>query len=68
MDLLLAMQAPLRMERIIPHVVALGVGRIFITSGKKVSENGKWERGGVGEDGGSNILYTPTHILTCGHI
>ena len=58
------MQAPLRMERIIPHVVALGVGRIFITSGKKVSKNGKWEREEVG--GGEDQTFF-THLHTYLH-
>ncbi len=42
-DVLLAMQAPLRMERIIPHIVALGVGRLLITSAKKVGREGRRE-------------------------
>ncbi|EWM22762.1 16s ribosomal rna methyltransferase [Nannochloropsis gaditana] len=48
-DVLLAMQAPLRMERIIPHMVALGVGRLLITSAKKV-EKSYW---------GSHLLREP---------
>lgn len=48
-DVLLAMQAPLRMERIIPHIVALGVGRLLITSAKKV-EKSYW---------GSHLLREP---------
>jgi len=39
------MQAPLRMERIIPHIVALGVGRLLITSAKKVGREGGREGG-----------------------
>lgn len=35
-DLLLAMQAPIRLERLVPHIVALGVGRLVITGANKV--------------------------------
>lgn len=35
-DLLLAMQAPIRLERMLPHIAALGVGRLVIAGANKV--------------------------------
>lgn len=35
-DLILAMQAPIRLERMLPHIVALGVGRLVIVGASKV--------------------------------
>jgi len=45
-DLLLAMQAPLRLERLVPHIAALGVGRLVIAGANKVRSYGlPWEGG-----------------------
>jgi len=60
------MQAPLRMERIIPHIVALGVGRLLITSAKKVGREGgtNGERERMKERGMyAQLLTSPPYLL-----
>lgn len=53
-DLLLAMQAPLRLERMVPQIASLGVDRLFITGGNKVVTS-YW---------GSHLLRKPVRATT----
>jgi 16S rRNA U1498 N3-methylase RsmE len=49
LDLVLALQAPIRLERMLPHISSLGVRRLIITAANKV-ERGYW---------GSHLIRTP---------